>query len=371
MEAKTARDDEDDDDEDDDEDSDDVEASLDVILKERLVVADDDDERRRRGGRRSRRARRKPAPRCCPNSPASSCASRVSSSNTRASWRTKPACCAGTASDLASLPSAGQDRPVTDSHSPLETVLDLFVYAPVGLALTAAEEIPKLAAKGRAQLGGQLAIAKVVGQFAVAQGRRQINKRMAPSPTAAAPAAPAGCPSAAAPAPASTGASETTFEELLASADWDPDAAAMSGAAQTAQGQAPDGQTADGQSGGRFPGGCAGSERPGDSGLRLPGRLAGRAAPGRLAEDELAAVGAYESAHRGRRTILTRVRQLQRALSSGGARRVATATDSPSLQRPVGNGRRRAGRPTGRGPPGRHPRPGDRSTRDSTLARRR
>ena len=34
-------------------------------------------------------------------------------------------------------------------------------------------------------------------------------------------------------------------------------------------------------------------------------RLAG------LSADELAAVGAYESAHRARRTILTRVRQLQ------------------------------------------------------------
>jgi hypothetical protein len=34
-------------------------------------------------------------------------------------------------------------------------------------------------------------------------------------------------------------------------------------------------------------------------------RLAG------LSPDELAAVGAYESTHRGRRTILTRVSQLQ------------------------------------------------------------
>ena len=61
---------------------------------------------------------------------------------------------------------------------PLDAALDLFVYAPVGLALTAAEEIPKLAAKGRARVSGQMGVAKVVGQFAVAQGRREINKRL-------------------------------------------------------------------------------------------------------------------------------------------------------------------------------------------------
>ena len=55
---------------------------------------------------------------------------------------------------------------------------------------------------------------------------------------------------------------------------------------------------------------------PSPDGLAIPGydslaasqvvpRLAG------LSPDELAAVGAYESAHRARRTILTRVRQLQ------------------------------------------------------------
>lgn len=56
--------------------------------------------------------------------------------------------------------------------------------------------------------------------------------------------------------------------------------------------------------------------RPSAEDLAIPGydslaasqvvqRLAG------LSAAELAAVGAYESAHRGRRTILTRVRQLQ------------------------------------------------------------
>ena len=61
---------------------------------------------------------------------------------------------------------------MTEQRSALDNALDLLVFAPVGLALTAAEEIPKLAAKGRAQVEGQMTMAKMVGQFAVAQGRK-------------------------------------------------------------------------------------------------------------------------------------------------------------------------------------------------------
>ncbi|MST31439.1 hypothetical protein GHK86_01660, partial [Acidimicrobiaceae bacterium USS-CC1] len=61
---------------------------------------------------------------------------------------------------------------MTESSSPLETALDLFVYVPVGLAVTLSEEVPRLAAKGRDRLGPTLATARMVGQFAVGQGRR-------------------------------------------------------------------------------------------------------------------------------------------------------------------------------------------------------
>ena len=66
---------------------------------------------------------------------------------------------------------------MTEPRSPLDAALDLFFYVPVGLALTASEEIPKLAAKGRAQLGGRISMAKVVGQFVVAQGRKEVSRR--------------------------------------------------------------------------------------------------------------------------------------------------------------------------------------------------
>jgi hypothetical protein len=209
---------------------------------------------------------------------------------------------------LAGRSAAGQDRCVTEPHSPLDAALDLLVYAPFGLALTAAEEIPKLAAKGRAQLGGQVAMARVVGQFAVSQGRKELHRRFAPTrpdaPAATSPAAPAAPASAAASAVADVadgGTADVSFEELLATPQQD-------------------GGTGDGAAGGAIPQTGAvpdpGAPKPSPDGLAIPGydslaasqvvqRLAG------LSADELAAVGAYESTHRARRTILSRVRQLQ------------------------------------------------------------
>jgi hypothetical protein len=65
---------------------------------------------------------------------------------------------------------------VSEQRSPLEQVLDLVVYAPVGLVVVAGEELPRLVEKGRAQLTGQIAMARVVGRFAVAQGQREAGK---------------------------------------------------------------------------------------------------------------------------------------------------------------------------------------------------
>jgi hypothetical protein len=93
---------------------------------------------------------------------------------------------------------------------------------------------------------------------------------------------------------------DPTFEDLLARSEPAPDADASTG---------PGSEPA-------VAGPAAGEPRPDPNGLAIPGydslaasqvvqRLAG------LSEEELAAVGAYESSHRARRTILTRVRQLQ------------------------------------------------------------
>lgn len=58
--------------------------------------------------------------------------------------------------------------------SSAERVLDLTVYAPLGLALAVSESFPGLVRKGRSRLGPQISLARTVGQFAVRQGLRQL-----------------------------------------------------------------------------------------------------------------------------------------------------------------------------------------------------
>ena len=56
----------------------------------------------------------------------------------------------------------GQDRRVTESQSPLDAALDLLVYAPVGLALTAAEETVGAVLRRAPRLAGQRLTTDVV-----------------------------------------------------------------------------------------------------------------------------------------------------------------------------------------------------------------
>src|SRR5689334_1437600 len=65
---------------------------------------------------------------------------------------------------------------MTEPKSRLEQALDLLLYAPVGMALTAAEELPKLIEKGRTRVNGQVSMARMMGQFAVQQGQQQAEK---------------------------------------------------------------------------------------------------------------------------------------------------------------------------------------------------
>ena len=239
---------------------------------------------------------------------------------------------------------------MTEQRSALDNALDLLVYAPVGLALTAAEELPKLAAKGRTQVQGQLTMARMVGQFAVTQGRKEIEKRLG----IANPPAAASKPSEATPAPrppvngksTTAAASENgSYERLSGRAPASGGSNRSAAASTTAQegavidvdfGTSTRSEGTDpGTSGAPFvqdkpsppkptvvasgPAKTAessGGLTPSAQGLAIPGydslsasqvvqRLAG------LSQEELAAVGEYEAAHRGRRTILTRVGQLK------------------------------------------------------------
>lgn len=198
---------------------------------------------------------------------------------------------------------------MTEARHPLDTALDLLVYVPVGLAVTAAEEFPKLASKGRNRLTTQLAMARVVGQFAVTRGREELERRFSPPRPAAEPSTP-------------VPAEAETFDEMAATngSEHPPVATGPGAGAGTRRPGIVAASTsgtlaappADIPAATPAPAGPA----PATGSLAIPGydslsasqvvqRLAG------LSPGELDAVGAYERANRGRRTILNRIDQLQ------------------------------------------------------------
>jgi hypothetical protein len=90
---------------------------------------------------------------------------------------------------------------VTRSPSPLEKALEVFVYTPVGIAVTAAEELPKLADKGRRRVEGQVGTARFLGQFAVSRGQK-LAARVLSQVTNLVPPPPGTTPRGTGPAPA-------------------------------------------------------------------------------------------------------------------------------------------------------------------------
>ena len=191
-----------------------------------------------------------------------------------------------------------QQSPVEQA---VEQALDLLLYAPLGLALRVRDEFPKLVEKGRQQMAGQMLLARMAGEFAVSQAQREFGRAMKKagawlhevqegSRLAAGPAttpATAPTPPPPAPAPAPEVAPEVISQP--ASSNGPPATGAINSVAEN---------------GGR------------PSTLAIPGydllsasqvvqRLEG------LSEAELEEVRSHEASHRRRKTILTRISQLQ------------------------------------------------------------
>ncbi len=61
---------------------------------------------------------------------------------------------------------------------PLRRALELCVYAPLGLALTAVEDLPAVAAKGRDRVELEVSNARVVGRYMVARARHELTGRL-------------------------------------------------------------------------------------------------------------------------------------------------------------------------------------------------
>jgi hypothetical protein len=192
---------------------------------------------------------------------------------------------------------------MTEHKNPIEQALDVFVFAPLGFVLSARETIPQLAEKGRQYA----AAARMMGEFAIGQGRHEAEKAVRQagdqasqtlsvvgnlggrrSPAAQRPTPPRTPEPPAAPTP--------------------PPAPSPSPASDAAP--APRAET----------GGAGGNgvvaPRPSADNLAIPGYDTLSASQvvqrlGGLSAEELEAVRAYEQSGRKRKTILSRVEQLQ------------------------------------------------------------
>lgn len=182
----------------------------------------------------------------------------------------------------------------------MEQALDPFVYAPIGLLFDGPGRYSTLVRNGRNQVGN----ARMMGRFTVQMGRSELEKRTAdldgpvpdllrglgliPGPAVAEPAAPApdpvpepakAAPKAKAKAPAEQAAAEEATLERNAATD----------AATPAVEALPI------------------TDYDSLSASQVVSRLRG------LAPGQLEAVRAYESATRGRKTILNRIQQLSKS----------------------------------------------------------
>jgi hypothetical protein len=164
---------------------------------------------------------------------------------------------------------------VTERKSPIEQALDLFFYAPLGFVLNAQEVVPELIEKGHQQV----VMARMFGKFAIeseapkqiAELQKQVHKvaeqftaRVAPPKHSSnGPKAPAAAATQTS-APAASSPAHGPGAAELAITDYDSLSASQ-----------------------------------------VVPRLEG------LSDAELAAVREYEAAHRGRKTILSKIAQLQ------------------------------------------------------------
>lgn len=174
---------------------------------------------------------------------------------------------------------------VSDDHKPsVDAAVDLLLYAPLGFALEARSLLPRFVERGR----NQVTMAKMVGQFAVQQGQVEASKRLGPVQEqietaladlglVARPSAP--MDTAAAATPSTPASPAPTTEPVAATPAPEPDAPAADELA------IPDYDS------------LAASQ--------VVPRL--RA----LGADDLEAVRRYETAGRGRKTILNRIAQIQ------------------------------------------------------------
>jgi hypothetical protein len=162
---------------------------------------------------------------------------------------------------------------VSDKPSPVDQALNLFFFAPLGLLLNADEIIPQLVEKGRQQVQ----MARTIGPFVVQQGQAEAGKAVAKLQKQAADLA-------------GVRASKPPREDAPAPA---PTPTGNGAVARPATNSGP------------AVGTLAIPDYESLSASQVVPRLEG------LSHGELDAVRGYEAAHRGRKTILNKIAQLQ------------------------------------------------------------
>ncbi len=167
-----------------------------------------------------------------------------------------------------------------DDADPIEQLLDAALYVPLGLFLELRERFPELADKGRQHLTTQVNVARMVGQFAVQMGTKQVQSYLARQRVTPAepPPAPATAPTGDAAADATAGAFTTT----------EPASAPAEPVVPPSADELP----------------IAGYDTLAAS--QIVARLDG------LSAAQLATVAAYEAGHRNRKTVLGKVEQLRK-----------------------------------------------------------
>ncbi len=183
----------------------------------------------------------------------------------------------------------------TPEKSPAELAIDhameVFVYAPIGLLFDGANVIPQLVEKGKSQV----TMAKMIGQFAVTTGQGEASKLVDRLQDQAISIL------------NRLGGVRDPEEPITPAALQDPSAALASSAPVVAAAPEPEAAS---------PAPAPAAPAPAVDSLAIPdydglsashvvNRLAG------LSAAELEAVRAYEAANRGRKTILSKVAQLQ------------------------------------------------------------
>jgi hypothetical protein len=197
---------------------------------------------------------------------------------------------------LAPLPPIGEHRRVTDEKNPADRALELFVFAPLGLVLSARELLPELVERGRQQVNGQVSMARMIGQFAVKQGTVEAEKAFERARASARPRSSswACCPTSRPPRRRRR-CRPRRRPGRLRRRRRPPERSPPTSRSRTGRSPAP---------ARRLPS-LAIPDYDSLSASQVLPRLSG------LSPAELEAVRAHEATHRGRKTILSKVAQLQ------------------------------------------------------------